>query len=517
MKPPAKLLFLAAAIAMAQEPSVGPSFRAGVQLVQVSVVVRDKQAKPVADLRREEFQIFDNGLPREIRLFVAESEKVDASPPILRAPGMFTNRIASSAASYSGYSVILLDNLFTDFLVTNPDDGEEGGGFGVQMALRTLRSIAAGDRIAIYAVESQKLEVICEFTSDRDLLESRMRKWKASVDTPKLSEAILTGDASDPFAAMNAKATEQAVADSVRQGALRRASVNDDELNLIADHLAGVPGRKNLIWLSNRFVMSPLALAKFNSAGVAIYPVDLDGVCVCPAGSPCNTCPTRPTSLMDGIATQTGGVAYYARNDLDVAIRQAMDDGRVSDTLGFYQSADRRTSQVHRIAVHVSRPDVTLRYRSSYETEAARPAGTNPVADLLQALQRPIDATQVPIKASVKRAQDRLDLQATVNLESLALTPDKGRWKGNVEIAARFTAADESVVGKVLSQTLNLNLGQDTYEKAVHDGGLGYHNVFKLPAKAVELKFLFANPASGKIGTLTIPLSAVAAGEAHAK
>ena len=39
--------------------------------------------------------------------------------------------------------------------------------------------------------------------------------------------------------------------------------------------------------------------------------------------------------------------------------------------------------------------------------------------------------------------------------------------------------------------------------------GLAYHKELKIPARAVELKLLFANPASGKIGTLTIPLSKV--------
>jgi len=41
---------------------------------------------------------------------------------------------------------------------------------------------------------------------------------------------------------------------------------------------------------------------------------------------------------MDGIAALTGGVASYLRNDIHVAIREAIDDGRVSYTLGFYPS-----------------------------------------------------------------------------------------------------------------------------------------------------------------------------------
>jgi len=105
-----------------------------------------------------------------------------------------------------------------------------------------------------------------------------------------------------------------------------------------------------------------------------------------------------------------------------------------------------------------------------------------------------------------------LDLLITIDPESLALTPDKDRWDGKVEIVARFTGADESLAGEVFSQRLTLNLSQTTYEKAVRDGGVDYHNVFKIPAKATELKLLVANLASGRIGTLTIPLSEVQIG-----
>jgi hypothetical protein len=61
-----RALLLAAGIAAAQEAPSGPTFRAGTDLVQVSAV---------ADLPREEFQIFDNGVAQEVRLFQAETGK----------------------------------------------------------------------------------------------------------------------------------------------------------------------------------------------------------------------------------------------------------------------------------------------------------------------------------------------------------------------------------------------------------------------------------------------------------
>jgi VWFA-related protein len=471
-----------------------PTFQTGVKLVQVTVVAQDPQGKPVPDLRPDEFQIFDNGSPQELRLFRAEAEKSDPAPPEPKAPNTFTNHSASPEGSRSGFSAILIDSPYFG------DPTEDGNSLARVQALRMLRSIPTGESIAIYAT-GRTLRVVCEFTSDRDLLERQLQKWKPGADTPDDIPVVrrppgMQGDAA---------------ADAMRIEALQ--SIDSGEIDLVADHLAGIPGRKNLLWLSTRFVIGPRALRKLNAAGVAVYPVDVGGVC--------RLCPPRPIAVMNAVAAQTGGVAYYLRNELDVAMREAMDDGRVSYTLGFYQSGDARVSQVHQLAVRVSRPGVALRYRTTYQTEAQQKVSGNPKADLVQALNRPIDATAIPIQASVTRAQDRLNLEAMLDAASLDLmlgqsAQERSLWTGKIEIVARFTAADGSAAGEALSQTLNLNLRQTTYDAALQHGFI-YHNELKIPAKAVELKLLIANPASGKIGTLTIPLSEVQPGVVNAR
>lgn len=500
-------LFLAVELATAQQAPPPPTFRAGTELVQVSVIAQDKQGKPVANLRREDFQIFDNGAPQEVRLFLAETGESDLPPPEREVHNTFTNRIAARAGSHSGYSVILIDNLYTDFGDPNI---AEGSSLARIRTLQMLRSIPMGERIAIYAL-GRKLQVICEFTSDRDLLERQLRKWKESVDAPDINLDVFSGNGSLFQAAGQSpqQATHNsgdAAGEAARIDALQRASAGDEEMNLVADHLTGIPGRKNLIWISGKFVIGPLAIQKLNGAGVSIYPVDVAGVCT--PVMPCSRIEGgRPTGLMDGIAAATGGVAYYLRNDLDVAIREAMDDGRVSYTLGFYPSGDDPATKVHQLAVRVSRPSVVLRYRTSYQTEASGPA-SGTTADLLQALNRPIDAAAIPIKASVTRSHDRLNLEAMLDAASLDLTPERNLWTSKIEVVGRFTTADGIVASDAFAQTLNLNFNQSTYDTAVRFG-LAYHKELKIPARAVELKLLFANPASGKIGTLTVPLSKV--------
>jgi VWFA-related protein len=530
--PTACALVLMAGCAFAQtapsnEPA--PTFSAATKLVQVSVVPQDKQAKPVADLRREEFQVFDNGAPQEIRFFLAETEKSGlAAPPVtaaIDAPNTFSNRIAPAGGSHSGYSVILIDSLFTD---AEPIEAEGTSSIARMRALRTLRSIAPNEKVAIYA-QGRKLQIICEFTSDRDLLERQLLTWKPRVDTPGTTARSFSDELTSferqqaaresALARTNPQLAQQlahprgdAAGEAERIDGLTRLASSDEEMNMVADHLAGIPGRKNLIWLTDKFAIGPRAIQKLNAAGVSIYPVDVDGVC---------TRCARSIGDPYKIAALTGGVAYTRRNDLETAIREAMDDGRISYTLGFYPSRDddhisQVQPQFHQLTVSVTRPGVTLRYRTNYEVEPAHAASADPVADLVQALNRPVDATAIPIKASVTRGQDRLSVQALLDVENLDLAPPQLLaprqllWTGKIEVVARFATAYGIVASDVLHQTLTLNLRQGTYESALRDG-FAWQYEFTIPAQAAELKVLFANPATGKIGTLTIPLSAVAA------
>lgn len=254
------VLFLAVSVLHAQEV-----FRATTKLVQVSVVAQDKQGKPVADLRREEFQLFDNGARQEIRLFVAE--KPAAVAPEALPPNTFSNQLAGSqtvpgAGGRSGYSVILFDNLVSGF---GDPFTEDGTGFGAQQILRVIRTMPEGEKIALYAI-GRKLQVVREFTADRESLEQRLRTWKPSPDDAVIGTALCLGDNPD------------VVSDCVRVDALQRLAPMDQELRQIADHLAGIPGRKNLIWMANRFpIAGGPAVQRLMNAGVAIYPVDEAG------------------------------------------------------------------------------------------------------------------------------------------------------------------------------------------------------------------------------------------------
>ncbi len=510
-------------------------FRASAQLVQVSVIAQDKDGRPVTNLRRDEFQIFDNDKQQELRLFLLQNPD-STTPSSLPPPGTFTNRLAERAVAHT---VLLFDSLNV-----GPDNGTFGNtGRARIKALTALQAIAPGDDTAIYAL-SCRLQVVREFTTDRDSVLAQLQAFAPSAgrcqggagvgSTPELSviEARRDPDYRENIAARNnappvtaEKGADQAPPTITRHETAEAfrarvaadnaaAAVNtvrqienalaDAQVSQLADHLAGIPGRKNLIWLTTDFRLSPQNLRKLIDAGVVIYPVDTLGSTI-----GLEVFKRERAAGIQSFAAATGGKSYTDREDLDVAIQDALNDGRTSYVLGFYGSDQTREASSHRISVRASRPDVTLRYRLSYSIEAPAPKSPDPAHDVLLAMNRQVDATAIGISASATRAgPSRLNLSVIFDISNLNLESKQGQMTGSAEFVARFAAADGKPDGVVTAQTIKFHLRPATYAAMLQDG-YTWREQITIPLNATDLKLAISNLATGKIGTLTIPLSEV--------
>jgi hypothetical protein len=69
---------------------------------------------------------------------------------------------------------------------------------------------------------------------------------------------------------------------------------------------------------------------------------------------------------MKVLAERTGGKAFYGSNNLSEAIRRAMDDSRVTYTLGFYPAGAKWDGSFHRIKVKVKTSGAEVRARTGY-------------------------------------------------------------------------------------------------------------------------------------------------------
>jgi VWFA-related protein len=170
-------------------------------------------------------------------------------------------------------------------------------------------------------------------------------------------------------------------------------------------------------------------------------------------------------TTMTSMAEETGGRAFYNRNDLDKAIREGMDDGLTYYTLGYYPSDKNWDSKFRKIALTVKRADIKLRYRSGYF--ALDPKGYQKLAPQQQAM----------------------DLGQALSLD----------YPVSTVLTLRATAEPSSEGDKVL-----IKLGVDAHPLAfeLRDDGL-QHASIDCAAQAFDMK---GQPVRARASTFTIAL-----------
>lgn len=95
--------------AMPRKPEQPSVFRGGVTLIEVDAVARDAQGRLVTDLRREEFELLEDGRPQTIAMFTAVVEPV----PPLHAPTI--RDVASNDLPTDGRLIFaIIDDVHTD-------------------------------------------------------------------------------------------------------------------------------------------------------------------------------------------------------------------------------------------------------------------------------------------------------------------------------------------------------------------------------------------------------------------
>jgi VWFA-related protein len=513
------------ALVMAGPPVVaddqaGLVIRSTTRLVQMSVIALDKQGRPVLDLKKEDFEVFDNGRPCSLTVFVVETPDSAVRPQPL-PHNTFTNQFARTTGARSGYAVIVLD-----WLNTLWSDQTRAR----QQVVQMLKRIEQHDRIALYVLD-RRLKVINEFSDDAATLLEKLANLRggpsdlldvqrgpindASVSAPSASSSMGPTGTGLSHPSNDFPDHEQAFQLDQRIQETLQA------FQIIADHLTTVPGRKILIWVSAGFPLNidssgadsatrsqgdyaaqiSRTIQKLNNANVAVYPVDARGLIV--SSSAYHTIWT-----MKEFAARTGGLAWYNRNDLDAGVRNALDDIRFSYTIGFSPPEEAKYGS-HKLRVKVRRAGVTLRYRDGYYLdEPGNSQVQDQRAEVARAMLSPVDSTAIPITVRAARNQDHLMSQMSLDAGSLDLALESGGWQGKLEFQACFQAPDGRRVGSVTTQVVEINMRPQTHDAALRNG-LTFRVALPIPPDATALKLLVWDVRSGKIGTLSIPLKTI--------
>ncbi len=424
--------------AAATAPNAPPAeplatIRISTKAVVVDVVVTDNKGRPIKGLHQQDFQLAEDGKAQDMRSFreirgpddptAAELNPVPAGPPKSIAPSPNVFSTSRRMPDPGSVTMILFDMLNT------PSQDQV---YARQQLIKFLQAKPKNMQFALCTMSvGSRLRLVQGFTPDENLLVAAAKnkrispkevRWNTSTQgTEGAVSAVgpLAGDPTSGFqgllSALQQTEVQEQVADTNE-----RAGITMDSMMLLASYLAGIPGRKNVVWLSGSFPLSLLASTNSGNpavdnpnyaskvrhvtnllaeAQIAVYPVDVRGLTINGVGAdsaggmggPPNLSPqdfsagsviapavvipqdmqafgqraSERDTLLE-FAHATGGKAFYNSNGIRDAIATAAEQGSNYYTLSYTPANKLYDGKFRRIKVQLAEKGYTLHYRQGY-------------------------------------------------------------------------------------------------------------------------------------------------------
>src|SRR5467141_4313711 len=356
------------------------TFKVRVNLVLVRVVVRDKQGKIVPNLKKEDFQLYDNRKLQTISSFSVETPETRTASAIASS----AESGSSSSMDAAGGKAVVLPQRFVSMVFDDVHLSMADAAFVRDSATRFFGALAASDRVSLNTTSGQLTQ---EFTDDHDkLAKALLGIVPHSVtshnfhDCPDVSyyQADLIVNKSDQQAfgvateealqcAFKGDTTMMAAAQNLARAAADRMLVQGDNetqyayrhLEDVVRRLANMPGQRVLVLVSPGFITTTLqseaseTVDRATRANIVINTIDARGLYAPEvmgdiADPPRDGFRTAGFKLSYRVAAQlaqedvlaqladgTGGKFFHNRNDVDEAMREAGAAPAYSYLLGF--------------------------------------------------------------------------------------------------------------------------------------------------------------------------------------
>ena len=533
-----RLVFIATAALFAQDAR----FIVDTKLVVVNVSVKDKSGKPITNLKKEDFQILEDGVPQTIAVFDRQELSAEPLAPLSFAtrPGTIEERApapppagaavaTSSARDPKRFQDRRLIALFFDLTSMEPPEQVRAQ----EAAIKFLQSqMTAADLVSVMTFTT-KFRIVEDFTDDRESLIATLRKIATGEGSDLAGMAQTAADEGDDSGAFVADETEFNIFNTDRkltalEDAARKLSVYPEKKALIyfssGVEKTGIENQSQLKATVNAAVRS----------NVAFYPVDARGlVATAPGGNASDASPngtgiltgTHQASLrasfndsqetLSTLAADTGGKALLDTNDLTLGIRQAQDDIRSYYTLGYYPANAEPDGKYRRLKIQlVGKIQAKLDYRNGYYASKTfqKFTAADKERQLEEALTLGDPVSELPLALEVdyfRVAKDRYFVPISVKVPGTAvgLTRRGSKQTTDLDFIGQVRDANGRLVGGVRDQiTVNLteeNAAQLARRHLQYDTGL------TLYSGAYSLIFLAREDQTGKMGTFetkfTIP------------
>jgi VWFA-related protein len=493
------------------------TFKVRVNLVLVRVVVRDEHGKIVENLKKDDFQLFDNRKQQTISTFNVETPLSHSVPVV----SVNDQDGADSNQPPPNLPQRFVSLFFDDIHLAMSDAVNVRAA-----ATKILDAMGPTDRVAIYTSSGQ---VTQDFTADQELLKRGLiqvtpRPVNATEgfhDCPEITyyQADLMQNRNDQQAldvatedalqcAFGGDQTKISMARSMAQSAsLRVLSSGDTATQYAYQHmydalrrLGGMPGQRKMVFISPGFIVSTLLaerseiIDRSTRAGVVIdtldarslYTPDVTGDIADPPVDSYKTAgykasyrvavQSAQTDILAEFAAGTGGNFYQNRNDLDVALREAIAAPSISYVLGFSPQNLKLNGSFHSLKVTLKgKQKFTLQARRGFYAPRTM---KNPEETAKEEIQEAVfsqeEIRDLPVELQTQffrrdATAARLSVLAHVDLKGLKFRKVEDRNHDNVTLAtAIFDENGNFVAGG--EKILEMKLRDATLERLDRTG-----------------------------------------------
>lgn len=417
----------------AQTPPV--TFRSQVDYVEVDAVVRDAKGAFVRDLRPDEFQVLEDGVPQKVTAFsLVDIPIVQADRALYRTEDIEPDVRSNTEESGGRIYVLLLDDLHTAF---------ERSGRVRQMARQFIeRNVGANDIVAVMHT-SGRTDAAQDFTNSRRLMLQAVDKFMGR----KLRSAFL--NKLDVYNRNRSLGDSSTIADADDAERVQQARNVLGTIRNVSDWLGNVRGRRKAVILVGEGIDYPIAgpgsspdatdatssagsgntstdtgssssslspsaipmkvaenrgdgamlagdsrdaIAAAMRANVNIYAIDPRGLAtgnedlMTVSGSLPNdqSLGLNSTDLaaemrrgqdsLRVLSEQTGGFASVSSNDFRPAFQRIVEENSSYYLLGYHPTNEKRNEGFRRIVVRLTRPGLAVKARAGYSGSSGKPS-----------------------------------------------------------------------------------------------------------------------------------------------
>jgi VWFA-related protein len=463
----------------------GPLIRSNSRLVLLDVVVTDKTGLPIRGLTKDDFTVFENGQPQKIASFEAVSTESsgtgqgDGSRTIILLDQL---NIAYPDLAYARDRVVM-------FLNANPVEKQP---------------------TALMAIGPRGLTMVEDFTRNSQHLKDKLAHL-APVDVNSKG-----GGTDTEWAQEHAQAALRALTQIARAAIGSPYSLNVIWVTSGFAGLLQTPGSNDgvesgLHSVANMLIRSRMRLYTIDPAGVV--PIDFtsqkakitrgsirDGHESAAEQLQGSTHGEQMSAdeLLSHMTAIMGGLSYFGRNDVEIALSQAILDGASAYVISYSPANMNFAGEYRKIEVHTTLPDATARTRKGYYAVPDEAAADQGMKDALweAAMSSPLiyAGLDVSCPATYDASKDRLTGKLVVKPQQLT--------EGTNQREQVIRVASFSKDRKLLNSWLWRITWKTPWTNRVVSAS--FDKV--LSPKTRTVRFLVSDPAAERMGTCEYPL-----------